>query len=58
MAKCPYCQSTKEPELIDTLWSEDGWTAYRVNTYACPDCGKTYEGSARFASDGIEEIIT
>ena len=58
MAKqCPHCQSTKEPKLIDTFWSEDGWTAYRINTYVCPDCGATYRGSAMFESDGIEELI-
>ena len=58
MAKwCPHCQSTKDPEVIDTLWAEDGWTAYRINTYVCPDCGATYEGSAKFESDGIEELI-
>lgn len=54
---CPHCQSTEDPEVINTLWSEDGWTAYRINTYVCPDCGATYEGSAKFESDGIEELI-
>ena len=58
MAKqCPHCQSTEDPEVVDTLWSEDGWTVYRINTYVCSDCGAAYEGSAMFESDGVEDII-
>ena len=43
MIKCPNCGSAENFILLDTLWSEDGWTAYRINTYqcSCTRCFKT-----------------
>ena len=58
MLKCPNCGSTAQPTLIDTLWSEDGWTAYRINKYKC-GCGHHFETIATFECvDAYEEVIT
>ena len=58
MLECPKCNSTAEPTLIDTLWSENGWSVYRINKYRC-NCGQCFEAVAVFeCRDAYEEVIT
>ena len=55
MAKCPWCGSTAQAEVIKEEYHEDGWTIKVIRYYRC-GCGTTFSATSWYHSDGIEEI--
>ena len=57
MASCPNCGSTAQVKLIETNYTEDGWTIELVRIYDC-GCGCRFKGSSYYTCQEAYETIT
>ena len=55
MPKCPHCGSAKCPDLIETVYEEDGGLINVVRRYICRDCKRSFVGYTTYVWDNMEE---
>lgn len=56
MSKCPYCGSTAQAEILDTVYLENGWEVEVRRSYKC-ECGRFYTGTSYYNSQEKYELI-
>ena len=56
MIKCPNCGSSAQSKVVDTKYTEDGWTIEVVRTYKC-GCGQMFTGTSYHTCQECYEIV-
>lgn len=55
MAKCPWCGSEAQVEVLATEYIENGWEMEVLRHCEC-GCGTTFVAKSWYKSDGCEDV--